>query len=73
MRDAENRLQYALVNEAGTSASLGATIHAARFAARLLRALRRPKGARTSARVPQKVLELLPPKPAVPDFSDEGR
>ncbi|KAF5464461.1 hypothetical protein F2P56_014536 [Juglans regia] len=72
LRDAEDRLQFALANEAGTSASLGATIYASRFAAHLLRALRRPKGGRTSTRAPQRVLQLLPPKPAVPDFSAEG-
>ncbi|XP_040988337.1 cyclic nucleotide-gated ion channel 1-like isoform X2 [Juglans microcarpa x Juglans regia] len=72
LRDAENRLQFALANEAGTSASLGATIYASMFAARLLRALRRPKGGRTSTRAPQRVLQLLPPKPVVPDFSAEG-
>ncbi|XP_040988351.1 cyclic nucleotide-gated ion channel 1-like [Juglans microcarpa x Juglans regia] len=72
LRDAENRLQFALANEAGISASLGATIYASMFAARLLRALRRPKGGRSSTRAPQRVLQLLPPKPTVPDFSVEG-
>ncbi|KAF5464384.1 hypothetical protein F2P56_014462 [Juglans regia] len=72
LRDAENRLQFALANEAGTSASLGATIYASRFAAHLLQALRRPKGGRTSTRAPQRVLQLLPPKPAAPDFSAKG-
>ncbi|KAG6670818.1 hypothetical protein I3843_Q035200 [Carya illinoinensis] len=59
LRDAENRLQFALANEAGTSASLGATIYVTRFAAHLLRPA-------------TKVLQLLPPKPAEPDFSAEG-
>ncbi|KAG6667070.1 cyclic nucleotide-gated ion channel 1-like isoform X2 [Carya illinoinensis] len=72
LRDAENRLQFSLANEAGTSASLGATIYATRFAAHLLRAVRRPNGGRTTTRAPQKVLQLLPPKPAEPDFSAEG-
>ncbi|XP_035547301.1 cyclic nucleotide-gated ion channel 1-like [Juglans regia] len=71
LRDSENRLQFALANETGTSASLGATIYASRFAAHLLRALRRPKGGCTRTRAPQRVLQLLPPKPAVPDFSAE--
>ncbi|KAG6667077.1 hypothetical protein CIPAW_01G075700 [Carya illinoinensis] len=69
LRDAENRLQFSLANEAGTSASLGATIYALWFAAHLLRALRRLKGGRTSTKAPQRVLQLMPPKPAEPDFS----
>ncbi|KAG6730290.1 hypothetical protein I3842_01G072700 [Carya illinoinensis] len=69
LRDAENRLQFSLANEAGTSASLGATIYALWFAAHLLRALRRPKGGRTSTKAPQRVLQQMPPKPAEPDFS----
>ncbi|KAG6667066.1 cyclic nucleotide-gated ion channel 1-like [Carya illinoinensis] len=72
LRDAENRLQFALANEAGTSASLGAAIYASRFAAHLLQVVRRPKGGRITTRAPQRVLQLLPPKPAEPDFSAEG-
>lgn len=70
LREAEDRLQDALANEAGTSASLGGTIYAARFAANLLGRLRR-KGAR-NARVPQRVLRLMPQKPAEPNFAAEG-
>ncbi|KAG6730286.1 hypothetical protein I3842_01G072400 [Carya illinoinensis] len=73
LRDAENRLQFSLANEAGTSASLGATIYALWFAAHLLRALRRPKGGRTSTKAPQRVLQLMPPKPVEPDFSANQR
>ncbi|KAB1219609.1 Cyclic nucleotide-gated ion channel 1 [Morella rubra] len=70
LREAEDRLQDALANETGTSASLGGTIYAARFAANLLGRLRR-KGAR-NARVPQRVLRLMPQKPAEPNFAAEG-
>lgn len=70
LREAENRLQNTLANDAGTTPSLGATIYASRFAANALRALRK-HGAR-NARPPQRLLPLLPQKPAEPDFSAEG-
>ncbi|XP_062154991.1 cyclic nucleotide-gated ion channel 1-like [Alnus glutinosa] len=72
LREAEERLQDALANEGGTlqtAPSLGATIYASRFAANALQALRR-KGA-PSPRVPQRLLPLLPQKPAEPNFAAE--
>ena len=71
LREAEDRLQDALANEAGSTPSLGATIYASRFASNALRALRN-NGARSS-RLPQRLLPLLPQKPAEPDFTSEGR
>ncbi|XP_041002027.1 cyclic nucleotide-gated ion channel 1-like isoform X2 [Juglans microcarpa x Juglans regia] len=69
LRDSENRLQDALANEAGTSASLGATIYASRFAANVLRTLKRKRAAERTTRAPQRVLQLLPQKPTDPDFT----
>ncbi|KAF2315217.1 hypothetical protein GH714_038463 [Hevea brasiliensis] len=66
LRQAEDRLQDALANEAATPPSLGATIYASQFAANALRSLRQ-NGGRTS-RLPQR-LALVPEKPAEPDFS----
>ncbi|KAJ9171505.1 hypothetical protein P3X46_014864 [Hevea brasiliensis] len=66
LRQAEDRLQDALANEAATTPSLGATIYASQFAANALRSLRQ-NGGRTS-RLPQR-LALVPEKPAEPDFS----
>ncbi|KAF5733520.1 cyclic nucleotide-gated ion channel 1-like [Tripterygium wilfordii] len=68
--EAENRLQDALAKESDASPSLGATIYASRFAANALRILRQ-KGAGSSTRLPQRILPLLPQKPAEPDFSAE--
>ncbi|XP_057980516.1 cyclic nucleotide-gated ion channel 1-like isoform X2 [Malania oleifera] len=65
----EDWLQDALAEETGASPSLGATIFASRFAANALRTLRR-KSVRSN-RVPQRLLPLLPPKPAEPDFTSE--
>ena len=70
LREAEDRLQDALANEAGTSPSLGATIYASRFAANALRTLRQ-NGAHNT-RVPQRLLPLLPQKPAEPNFDAEN-
>ena len=70
MREAEDRLQDALANEAGTSPSLGATIYASRFAANALRTLRQ-NGAHNT-RLPQRLLPLLPQKPAEPNFDAEN-
>ena len=58
LREAEDRLQDALANEAGTSPSLGATIYASRFAANALRTLRQNGAHKT--RAPQRLLPLLP-------------
>ncbi|XP_030965629.1 cyclic nucleotide-gated ion channel 1-like [Quercus lobata] len=70
LREAEDRLQDALANEAGNSPSLGATIYASRFAANALRTLRQ-NGARKT-RVPQRLLPLLPQKPPEPNFDAEN-
>ncbi|KAF5451735.1 hypothetical protein F2P56_026815 [Juglans regia] len=69
LRESENRLQDALANEAGTSASLGATIYASRFAANVLRTLKRKRAAARTTRAPQRVLQLMPQKPTDPDFT----
>nr|XP_048334488.1 cyclic nucleotide-gated ion channel 1-like [Ziziphus jujuba var. spinosa] len=71
LREAEDRLQNALANEVGSTPSLGATIYASRFAANALRTMR--KNGAVSARPPQRLLPLLPQKPAEPDFTAEGR
>ncbi|OIT22521.1 cyclic nucleotide-gated ion channel 1 [Nicotiana attenuata] len=67
LKEEEDRLQAALVNETANIPSLGATIYASRFAANALRVLRRnhPKGSKSSS----KVSPLLLQKPAEPDFS----
>lgn len=70
LRQAEERLQNTLANEAATTPSLGATIYASQFAANVLRNLRQ-NGGRTS-RLPQ-TLALVPQKPAEPDFSAHHR
>uniref|UniRef100_A0A7N2LJ63 Uncharacterized protein n=1 Tax=Quercus lobata TaxID=97700 RepID=A0A7N2LJ63_QUELO len=70
LHEVEDRLQDALANEAGTSPSLGATIYASRFVANALRTLRQ-NGARKT-RVPQRLLPLLPQKPAEPNFDAEN-
>ena len=70
LHEAEDRLQDALANEAGTSPSLGATIYASRFAANALRTLRQ-NGAHNT-KVPQRLLPLLPQKPAEPNFDAEN-
>uniref|UniRef100_A0A7N2R3Y0 Uncharacterized protein n=1 Tax=Quercus lobata TaxID=97700 RepID=A0A7N2R3Y0_QUELO len=70
LHEAKDRLQDALANEARTSPSLGATIYASRFAANALRTLRQ-NGARKTT-VPQRLLPLLPQKPAEPNFDAEN-
>ncbi|GMN42929.1 hypothetical protein TIFTF001_012139 [Ficus carica] len=70
LRDAEDRLKDALANEAGTTPSLGATIYASRFASNVLRALRH--NSMRGSRSAQRLLPLLPQKPAEPDFTAEG-
>ncbi|KAJ1413776.1 RmlC-like jelly roll fold [Sesbania bispinosa] len=64
--EAEEKLQDVLANEDGSTLSLGATIYASRFAANALRALRENN---RHNRMPQRLLPLLPPKPAEPDFT----
>nr|XP_043631220.1 cyclic nucleotide-gated ion channel 1 [Erigeron canadensis] len=71
LREEEDRLQNALTGSGGSSASLGATIYASRFAANALRALRR-NGAR-KARIPEKLPPLMLQKPAEPDFTAEDK
>ncbi|GAU13636.1 hypothetical protein TSUD_347400 [Trifolium subterraneum] len=66
LREAEDKLQDALANEEGPTISLGATIYASRFAANALRNLRENN---RHNRMPQRLLPLLPPKPAEPDFT----
>ncbi|KAH0906336.1 hypothetical protein HID58_038163, partial [Brassica napus] len=72
LREEENRLQDALAKEAcGSSPSFGATVYASRFAANILRTIRRSG----SVRKPR-MLERMPPmlllqKPAEPDFNSD--
>lgn len=66
LHDAEDKLQDAFANEDGSTLSLGATIYASRFAANALRTLR--ENSRHN-RMQQRLLPLLPPKPAEPDFT----
>ena len=68
LREAEVRLQDAFVNEDGSSLTLGATIYASRFAVNALRNLRENS---ERNRMPQRLLPLIPPKPAEPDFSTQ--
>ncbi|KAG5251703.1 cyclic nucleotide-gated ion channel [Salix suchowensis] len=65
-RQAEEKLQDALANEASTSPSLGIAIYASQFAANALRNLRQNRA--HTARLPQR-LSFLPQKPTEPDFS----
>ncbi|ONI25544.1 hypothetical protein PRUPE_2G308700 [Prunus persica] len=65
----ENRLQDALAKAGASSPSLGATIYASRFAANILRTIRR-SGTR-KARVPERLPAMLLQKPAEPDFTAE--
>ncbi|CAH8381054.1 unnamed protein product [Eruca vesicaria subsp. sativa] len=72
LREEENRLQDALAKEAcGSSPSFGATMYASRFAANILRTIRRSG----SVRKPMRMLERMPPmllqKPAEPDFNSD--
>ncbi|KAL9348194.1 hypothetical protein Peur_059560 [Populus x canadensis] len=65
LRQAEEKLQDSLANEASTSPSLGVAIYASQFAANALRNLRR--NGTHATRLPQR-LSLLPQKPTEPDF-----
>ncbi|GAB2293964.1 Cyclic nucleotide-gated ion channel 1 [Dionaea muscipula] len=70
LREEEDRLQSALARQAGTSSpSFTATIYASRFAANILRSLRRNK--MHKPRLPERLPPLLLQKPAEPDFSVE--
>ncbi|KAK3211815.1 hypothetical protein Dsin_016521 [Dipteronia sinensis] len=66
---AKNRLQDVLANASGSSLSLGATIFASRFAANLLRAIRR--NSTQKAGILERVLPILLQKPVEPDLSAE--
>ncbi|KAI5423819.1 cyclic nucleotide-gated ion channel 1 isoform X1 [Lathyrus oleraceus] len=68
LREAEDKLHDALANEEGSTISLGATIYASRFAANALRNLRRNN---THKRMQPRLMPLLPPKPAEPDFTTQ--
>jgi cyclic nucleotide gated channel len=65
LREAEDRQQYALANEAGTSQ----TAPSRRFGADALRASR--QNAAPNPRVAQRLLPLLSQKPAEPNFAAE--
>ncbi|KAH0671333.1 hypothetical protein KY289_025826 [Solanum tuberosum] len=66
LREEEDKVQVALAKEGTNASSLGATIYASRFAAKVLRSLRcnNTTGAKSSPTLP-----LLLHKPAEPDFS----
>ncbi|CAJ2674583.1 unnamed protein product [Trifolium pratense] len=66
----ENRLKDALAKASGSSASLGATIYASRFAANALRLLRRSGTARKT-RMSERIPAMLLQKPEEPDFTEE--
>ncbi|XP_073360125.1 cyclic nucleotide-gated ion channel 1 isoform X3 [Aegilops tauschii subsp. strangulata] len=69
LREKEERLQLAIVNDGSTSLSFGAAIYASRFARNMMRILRRnaTRKARLQERVPARLLQ----KPAEPNFSAE--
>ncbi|KAM3191451.1 hypothetical protein ACQJBY_068991 [Aegilops geniculata] len=71
LREKEERLQLAIVNDGSTSLSFGAAIYASRFARNMMRILRRnaTRKARLQERVPARLLQ----KPAEPNFSAEER
>ncbi|KAL8142488.1 hypothetical protein V2J09_015520 [Rumex salicifolius] len=69
----ENRLQDALAKQrGGSSPSIASTIYASRFAANLLKKLKR-NTSRKAARVHERLPAMLLQKPAEPDFSVEDR
>ncbi|XVF73037.1 hypothetical protein PTKIN_Ptkin12aG0169300 [Pterospermum kingtungense] len=68
LREVEDKLQQALAEESEISPSLGATLYASKFAAKALKTLR--ANGSQSARLPQRVLPLLPQKPAEPNFNN---
>jgi cyclic nucleotide gated channel len=69
LREKEERLQLAIVNDGSTSLGFGAAIYASRFARNMMRILRRnsTRKARLQERVPARLLQ----KPAEPNFSAE--
>ncbi|VAI88826.1 unnamed protein product [Triticum turgidum subsp. durum] len=69
LREKEERLQLAIVNDGSTPLSFGAAIYASRFARNMMRILRRnaTRKARLQERVPARLLQ----KPAEPNFSAE--
>ncbi|KAF2562694.1 hypothetical protein F2Q70_00015133 [Brassica cretica] len=68
LKEEDNRLQDALAKEAcGSSPSLGATMYASRFAANILRTIRRSG----SVRKPRMAERMLLQKPAEPDFNSD--
>ncbi|KAL2336170.1 hypothetical protein Fmac_010616 [Flemingia macrophylla] len=66
LREEEERIQ-AMENEEGSSPSFTATVYASRFASSALRHLR--SGKRNRVPQPQRLLPLMPQKPAEPDFT----
>ncbi|XP_049366622.1 cyclic nucleotide-gated ion channel 1-like [Solanum verrucosum] len=68
LREEEDKVQVALAKGRTNASSLGATIYASRFAAKVLRSLRcnNTTGAKSSPTLP-----LLLHKPAEPDFSEK--
>ncbi|XP_010925731.1 cyclic nucleotide-gated ion channel 1 isoform X1 [Elaeis guineensis] len=69
LHEEEQRLQAAMASSGANSPSLGATLYASRFAAIVLRTLRR-SGTR-KARLQERLPVMLLQKPAEPDFSAE--
>ncbi|KAG1330331.1 putative Cyclic nucleotide-gated ion channel 1 [Cocos nucifera] len=69
LHEEEIRLQAAMASSGAHSPSLGATLYASRFAANVLRTLRR-SGTR-KARLQERLPVMLLQKPAEPDFSAE--
>ncbi|XP_010915663.1 cyclic nucleotide-gated ion channel 1 [Elaeis guineensis] len=69
LHEEEERLQAAMAGSGASSPSLGATLYASRFAANVLRTLRR-NGTR-KARLQERLPVILLQKPAEPDFSGE--
>lgn len=72
LREEEGRLQDALAKGGGSSPSLGATIYASRFAANILRGLRRNTSTKARPTERMSVSPILLQKPAEPDFTAEG-
>ncbi|KAH0670003.1 hypothetical protein KY289_024496 [Solanum tuberosum] len=68
LREEEDKLQVALAKANTNASSLGATIYASRFAANVLRTLRRNNSTGTKS---SPTLPLLLHKPAEPDFSEK--
>ncbi|KAL0886596.1 hypothetical protein Bca101_010579 [Brassica carinata] len=72
LREEENRLQDALAKEAcGSSPSFGATMYASRFAANILRTIRK-SGSVHKPRMLERMPPMLLQKPAEPDFNSDN-